>query len=197
MSAFEILEDSYSPAAVEAARNYYVVISGCSGAGKSSLLRELADRGYRVFAEPCRQIIKEQNYIGGDAIPSKDFYKCTELCVSRSMHNMISAAATTSHVFFDRSIVDAVSGLEHIKASVPTHIMKALQTFRYNKKVFITPPWPEVFRNDSERIHSYDHAVADYAALLTTYERIGHELVFLPKVSVQHRVDFILRELGL
>jgi len=196
MSTFEILEDGYSPANVEAARSYYVVISGCSGSGKSSLLRELADRGYRVFAEPCRQIIKEQNYIGGDAIPSKDFYKCTELCVSRTMHNMISAAGTTSHVFFDRSIVDAVSGLEHMKVSVPLHLMKALETFRYSSKVFIAPPWPEMFRNDAERIHTYEDAVAEYATLLKTYQRLGHELVFIPKASVPERVDFILRELG-
>ncbi len=113
------------------------------------------------------------------------------------MHNMISAAATKSHVFFDRSIVDAVSGLEQMKVSVPPHLMKALQTFRYNKKVFITPPWPEIFRNDSERIHSYDHAVAEYTALLTSYQRIGHELFFVPKVSVPQRVDFILHELRL
>ncbi len=196
MSTFEVLEDGYSPANVEVARNYYVVISGCSGSGKSSLLRELADRGYQVFAEPCRQIIKEQNYIGGDAIPSKDFYKCIELCVSRTMHNMITVAATRSHVFFDRSIVDAVSGLEHMKVSVPPHLITALETFRYGKKVFITPPWPEMFRNDSERIHTYAEALAEYKTLLTTYQRLGHELIFLPKVSVPERVDFILRELG-
>lgn len=197
MSKFEVLEDGYSPAAVESARNYYVVISGCSGAGKSSLLRELADRGYRVFAEPCRQIIKEQNYIGGDAIPGKDSYKCMELCISRTMHNMIRAAATTSHVFFDRSIVDAVSGLEQMRVNVPPHLIKALQNFRYNRKVFITPPWPEIFRNDAERIHTYDDSVAEYATLLTAYQRLGHELVFIPKVPVPDRVDFILGELEL
>src|ERR1700730_8487131 len=168
MSTLEILENGYSPAAVEAARDYYVVISGCSGAGKSSLLRELSDRGYRVFAEPGRQIVKEQNFIGGDGIPSKDAYKFAELCVSRSMHNMIIAAATTSHVFFDRSIIDNFNGLEQMKGGAPAHIKMAVQTFRYSRKVFIAPPWPEMFRNDGERIHTYDDAVAEYATLLTT-----------------------------
>jgi predicted ATPase len=196
MNSLELLEDGYAPANVEAARDFYVVISGCSGAGKSSLLRELADRGYHVFAEPCRQIIKEQNYIGGDAIPSKDSYKCMELCVSRTMHNMIMAAATASYVFFDRSIVDSVSGLQRMPAGAPAHLVKAMQTFRYATKVFITPPWPELFRTDAERTHSYDDALAEYAPLLTAYQRLGHELVILPKVSVKERVDFILRELA-
>jgi predicted ATPase len=196
MAKLEMLEDGYLPANVEAARNYYVVISGCSGAGKSSLLRELADRGYRVFAEPGRQIVKEQNFIGGDGIPSKDVYKFVELCVSRTMYNMINAAATTSHVFFDRSIIDNIGGLEHLTSGIPPHLQKALETFRYSKKVFIAPPWPEMFRTDSERIHSYADAVEMYDALLPAYQRLGHELIYLPKVSVVERVDFILRELG-
>jgi predicted ATPase len=197
MNILEIPEDDYSPANVEAAQNYYVVLSGCSGAGKSSLLRELARRGYRVFAEPVRQIIKEQTYIGGDALPGKDFYKLVELSVSRSMNNMISAAAARSHVFFDRSIVDMFSGLERMKVSVPTHLVTAVQKFKYNRKVFITPPWREIFCNDNERTHSFDDSVAEYAMLLKTYPRLGYELILVPKVSVPERADFVLHQLGL
>jgi predicted ATPase len=72
-----------------------------------------------------------------------------------------------------------------------------MQTFRYARKVFMTPPWPELFRTDSERIHSYADAVAEYAPLMQAYERLGHEVVILPKISVKERVDFILKELGI
>jgi predicted ATPase len=192
VSGPKMLEDEYSPAKVAAARDYYVVISGCSGAGKSSLLHELSTRGYRVFAEPGRQIVKEQNFIGGDGIPSKDVYKFVELCVSRAMHNMISAATTTSYVFFDRSIIDNFNGLEQMKGGAPAHLRKAVETLRYNRKVFITPPWPEIFRNDAERTHSYEDALMEYETLLPTYERLDYRLVILPKISVPERVDFIL-----
>jgi predicted ATPase len=198
VNSFELLEDGYSPAAaVAAARDFYVVISGCSGGGKSSLLRELADRGYRVFAEPGRQIVKEQNFIGGDGIPSKDARKFSELCVSRAMHNMIIAAATTAHVFFDRSIIDNVSGLQQLPGGAPVEMLKAMETFRYARKVFMTPPWPELFRTDAERTHSYEVAIAEYATLVPAYERLGHEVILLPKVSVTERVDFILTQLGI
>ena len=195
--SFKQLEDEYAPARVAATRDYYVVISGCSGGGKSSLLRELSERGYRVFAEPGRQIVKEQNFIGGDGIPSKNAYKFVELCVSRAIHNMILAAATTTHVFFDRSIIDNVSGLQQFPGGAPADMLKAMETFRYARKVFMTPPWPELFRNDAERTHSYEVAVAEYATLLPAYERLGHEIIVLPKISVKERVDFILSELGL
>ena len=45
-----------------------VVISGCSGGGKSTLLAELGARGYAVFEEPGRAIVKEQLVSGGDAL---------------------------------------------------------------------------------------------------------------------------------
>ena len=34
---------------------------------------------------------------------------------------------------------------------VPAHMEKAAETFRYNRRVFIAPPWPEIFTQDSER----------------------------------------------
>ncbi len=36
-----------------------VVLSGCSGGGKSTLLSELSYQGYAVREEVCREIIKE------------------------------------------------------------------------------------------------------------------------------------------
>jgi predicted ATPase len=197
MSGSELLEDGYSPAKVAAARDFFVVISGCSGGGKSSLMHELAADGYRVFAEPGRQIVKEQNFIGGDGIPGRNVLKFVELCVSRAMHNMIMAADTSSYVFFDRSIVDNVNGLQRMPGGAPPHLIRAMETFRYAKKVFMTPPWPELFRTDAERTHSYEVAVAEYETLVPAYEQLGHEVIVLPKTSVKERVDFILKELAL
>ena len=48
----------------------YVIISGCSGGGKSTLLSEkLVRRGYFVVLEPGRQIVKEQHAIDGEGLP--------------------------------------------------------------------------------------------------------------------------------
>lgn len=49
------VEDAYlSNAAFPIVKENYVVISGCSGGGKSTLLSELAARGYHVVHEPGR-----------------------------------------------------------------------------------------------------------------------------------------------
>ena len=47
----------------------FVILSGCSGGGKSTLLDELARRGHAVVAEPGRRIVAEQLREGGAALP--------------------------------------------------------------------------------------------------------------------------------
>jgi predicted ATPase len=50
----------------------FVVISGCSGGGKSTLLAELSRRGHAIVEEPGRQIIKEELKGKGLALPWVD-----------------------------------------------------------------------------------------------------------------------------
>ena len=50
----------------------FVVISGCSGGGKSTLLAELAGRGYAVVEEPGRRIVQEELAASGAALPWVD-----------------------------------------------------------------------------------------------------------------------------
>jgi len=50
----------------------FVVLSGCSGGGKSTLLAELARRGNSVVEEPGRRIVREEMARGGTALPWVD-----------------------------------------------------------------------------------------------------------------------------
>jgi predicted ATPase len=191
-----LLEDGYLPASVGQAEDKFVVLSGCSGGGKSRLLSALAARGYRVFAEPGRQVIREQNYIGGDATPEKDVLKFLDFTISRTLYHMTSAASTDAVVFFDRSIVDQVAGFERMGLEMPAHLKRAAELFRCHHRVFIVPPWREIFRNDAERRHSFEDAVANHEVQMKTYERFGYELVMVPKLSVEGRADFVLKTLS-
>ena len=50
----------------------FVVISGCSGGGKSTLLGEFARRGHAVVDEPGRRIVREEIERNGTALPWVD-----------------------------------------------------------------------------------------------------------------------------
>ena len=191
------LEAEYDPHRVEAKRDQFILISGCSGSGKSSLLSELARRGYRTFEEPGRQIVKEQLHIGGDALPWANAAKFIDQVVTRAMHQMITAARNEEIAFFDRGLVDAVTALERMNLPLQPHHIAAREKYRYNRKVFLVPPWPEIFANDAERRHSFDDAVREYEALESAFPRHGYEIVVLPKTGLEARADFVVTALGL
>jgi predicted ATPase len=177
--------------------DWMVVVSGCSGGGKSTLLAELALRGYLVYPEPGRQIVKEQLYIGGDGLPWENLIKFAELCVSRAIFFYNTAMPIDKPAIFDRSIVDNITGIERLGLPLPECFSLALQRYRYAKRVFMTPPWRELFSRDAERRHSFEDAEAEYEALLKSYTANGYEVVLIPKGTPAERADFFEEQLGL
>jgi len=67
---------------------------------------------------------------------------------------------------------------------------------RYHTRVFLTPPWPEIYQQDAERQHSMAAAEEEYQRLLITYPALGYEAMVLPQVSVEERVQLILQALS-
>ena len=173
-----------------------VVVSGCSGAGKSTLLAELALRGYLVHPEPGRQIVKEQLHLGGDGLPWENPLKFAELCVSRALFFYNTAMPIGKPAIFDRSIVDNIAGIERLGLPLPHYLSVALQRYRYARRVFMTPPWKELFSADAERRHSFGDAEAEFAGLLKSYAANGYEVVLIPKGTPAERASFLERQLG-
>lgn len=181
----------------EANTGRLVLISGCSGGGKSSLLAELGRRGHAIVEEPGRCIVKEQLTAGGDALPWADAGKLAELAASRSVENMARAARSGHLTFFDRGLVDAVCVFERLGLAVPLHLTNAIRRYRYHSRVFLAPPWRKIFANDAERRHGFAEAVAEYEYLAVAFPHLGYETVLLPKTFIEARADFVLETLNL
>jgi predicted ATPase len=187
------VEDEYlSEKSFPIVKDNYVVISGCSGGGKSSLLSELASRGYPVVQEPGRQIVKEQIAINGDALPWSNPEKFLDLALSRYILQF-NSQKQQQLIFFDRGIVDALQ----LDSSQPEYFQRAAQNFRYNRLIFLVPPWEEIFANDTERKHNFESAKKEFNELLIKYKNLGYETVLVPKMPVKERADFILEKLGI
>jgi predicted ATPase len=185
-------EDEYVPGNPQLnGTDRLVVVSGCSGGGKSALLSEMARRGYQVNPEPGRQIVKEQTFIGGDGLPWANVPRFVELCVARATYFYNAARPSDKAALFDRSIVDAISYLARQGFPTPPYLRNALQRYRYASVVFLTPPWEELFRNDPERRHAFSDAVAEYEDLLESYPASGYEVEVIPKAGVCERADFL------
>lgn len=172
-------------------RNNFVIISGCSGGGKSTLIEALRERGYAVVEEPGRRIVQEQEEADADALPWVDLGQFLDLALARYIHDFNSGGDQLT--FFDRGIIDAVQ----LDASQPSYFHEAARNFRYHPVVFLVPPWEEIYQNDSERKHDFSAAVKEFDELMIKYPRYGYQTTIIPKAPVEDRVNFILHHIRL
>ncbi len=175
----------------------FFVLTGGPGSGKSTVLDALEGRGYARSIEAGRGIIQDQMAISGSALPWNDPALFAELMLSWDMRSYHIAEQSTGPVFFDRGVVDTVGYLHLSGLPVPAHVEKAAETFRYHRRVFIAPPWKEIYEHDRERKQSFDEAVRTYEAIAAAYARYGYELIEIPRVSAEKRAGFVLESVGL
>ena len=172
----------------------FVILSGCSGGGKSTLLAELGRRGYAVVEEPGRRIVREELASGGSALPWADDIAFLQRAMTMSLADRDAANAFDGWVFFDRGLIDAAAGLQYVTGRPVLEPLRT--THRYHRRVFLTPPWPEIYVTDRERRHSFEAALDGYLRSIDVYPSLGYEVSILPKVAVAERADFILDRLA-
>ena len=187
------IDESYSPGKPDRLGNdRLIVLSGCSGAGKSTIIAALAKRGFAVQPEAGREIVREQMQINGTALPWVDPGSFVELLVSRAMAQFNRAAQSPGPVFFDRGVVDGIAFLRFLGLAVPSHLARVAAMCRYAGRVFMTPPWRALFINEAERNKTFDQAVGEYDALIATYDQLGYQVVDIPRDAVAARVAFVI-----
>lgn len=172
----------------------FVVISGCSGGGKSTLLAALAAQGYAVVPEPGRRIVDEALQGGPGPLPWEDLTGFLQRAWALALADREAAAQHEGWVFFDRGLVDAAVGLAHQTGGCIQQWLG--EEHRYHHQVFLTPPWPAIYVADDARRHGLDAAQAEYARLVAAYTALGYALTILPLVDVNTRVEQVLHTLG-
>lgn len=174
--------------------NRLVVMSGCSGGGKSTLLAELQRRGHAVVEEPGRRIILEEQRLGGRAVPWIDMAAFLRRAIEVALRDRALVRFNSGWTFFDRGLIDAAAALEALSGEP---LLDELgQRHRYHACVFLAPPWPAIYRQDAERRHDFEAALTEYERLRHVYPALGYEICVLPECSVAERADFVLEHLA-
>ncbi|MEJ2457995.1 MAG: AAA family ATPase [Novosphingobium sp.] len=171
----------------------FVDISGCSGGGKSTLLAELRRRGHAAVEEPGRRIIAEELQGSGQALPWVDLEAFAERAIAMALRDRAEAASRPGRIFFDRGLIDAAVALEH---ATGRPVLQDYASQGYNRRIFMAPPWPEIYETDDDRQHGLKEAIAEYERLLRAYDRLDYDICLLPKASVAERGNFVLDTLA-
>ena len=172
-----------------------VVITGGPGTGKTTILSLLEEKGFPTHREISREVIKQEMDRGSELLPWRDLPGFSDRVFQGQMTQYRQALEGQVN-FYDRGIIDVIAYLK--KDLLPHEALEDLiEHYPYCPKVFLTPPWTEIYEQDSERREDLETMNAIHNSLMKTYSSYGYEVLEVPKKDASGRVEFVLEQLEL
>lgn len=172
--------------------NWYV-ITGAPSSGKTTLINQLASAGYTIAPEVARDYIKgllESNHTLDDIIHDNLQLQREILAIALKRERRLQA---NQLIFFDRGTPDSLGYFRYYNIDAE-HVIHTCQRIRY-KKLFYCQQLPLEY--DSVRVEDNLSARKIGELIYDAYRNLGYELIELPAIPVQQRIDIILSHLNL
>ena len=170
------------------------IISGAPGTGKTTIINALKKKDQYCAEEISLELIDKQISIGGNILPCKNQI-AFENKIAQKRYKQYLDSPENCICFFDRSSIDCIAYLNDNKLESTSQINQIIKNCIFNKTVFYTPIWEEIYKNDSERQESFDQSIKIDKHLKDSYIKFGYVLIEIPKLSVEERVKFILTQI--
>ena len=146
--------------------------------------------GYGVMPEISRAYISQGDTQLGGVDPWRNLINFSREIWKLRVAQYESVERLSGQVFFDRSLLDTLSYFEAGDVAAPEDLNP--QPYPYYPRVFIFPPWPDIYTLDGERWESQETSEMLHQQLVKTYEGAGYELFEVPRGTVEERCKFIL-----
>ncbi len=173
-----------------------IIITGAPGTGKTSIINQLKQLGYVCNNEISREVILNQQQIGGSAFPWDDINEYARLVIKKMERQY--AGNSGNLIFFDRAAPDLMAYLRFRSVEMITELNNLVNYHKDNHTVvFYTPFWDDIYINDPQRPENAEYAQSIGKTLYDTYTELGFDIITLPKTSVNNRVNFILERIKL
>jgi predicted ATPase len=172
-------------------RTRWCVITGAPCAGKTSVIRALENRGFRVVHEAARAYIDAQLARGGDMAGIRSDTLAFEQAILERKIRIEAALPRDKPIFLDRAVPDSIAYYlaEGLDPAVPRRYSR---TRRY-RRVFVFDPLP--FKTDRIRTETDRRARQLHAFITACYRDLGYDTIRVPVMPVSRRTDFLLARL--
>jgi predicted ATPase len=173
-----------------------IVIIGGPGTGKTTIIDGLVENGYCCYPEISRQVTAQAQQQGIEQLFLENPLLFSELLLEGRKKQFLDAHQEPHNiVFLDRGIPDVLAYMHYIGDSYPSFFDTACKEHIYSK-IFILPPWEDIYVSDQERYENFEQAQLIHDHLVETYEKYGYELIEVPKDTVDKRILFILEQIS-
>jgi predicted ATPase len=171
------------------------IITGAPSTGKSTVISELGNH-HATFPEAARKIIQEQLKLNSSKVPWLNNYEFSKLVVAQQIQDR--SIKFNQPVFYDRGIPDVIAYLNYYNQKEHLHeFLTHAHNHRYSDKVFLMPPWENIYQNDPERKETFKEAQDINKQLIDSYRALNYEIIEVPFVKSKERVKFILDQINL
>ena len=167
------------------------VLTGGPCAGKTTIIDILAKRGYAILPELARDLIEKEMAKGSDVLPWKNAKKFQEIVAWKQWRREFFAPQSEA-LFLDRGLIDGYGYAVLEKVTIPK-IITLFGKGRYDK-IFLLDPIPS-YQTDGSRIEDRNFARAVHEEIRKAYVRFGYEVIAVPMMTPNERVEFVLRNL--
>jgi predicted ATPase len=164
------------------------VLTGAPGAGKTTLICALRERGHQVVAEAATDVIARR-HAAGIAEPWLDATFLEEIV---ELQRRRERAAHGDVIFFDRSPLCTLALAHYIDGPIPRALRAAVDRMpeTYEHQAFLVRPLGFVERTAARRI-SYADSLRFGAIHEEVYRSHGFTLVDVPKAPLAERLALL------
>ena len=170
--------------------NWYI-ICGASCTGKTTLINSLSKLGYFTLEEVPRVIIEEEKRLGKS--DEEIFTPQLQSRILEGKRLLEMVTPKNKEVFFDAGVLCNVPYAKRANLEY-THIQELGRQNQY-KTVFYCESLG-ILERDGVRIESLEEATTIGKEVLLEYQNAGYNVVILPAVSVEERVEIILKNIA-
>jgi len=178
-----------------------VVITGGPCAGKTTLVRALAERGYPTVDEAAIEVIERLNsQLGVDGQKTwrrANLLEFQTLVIWHQAQLEANAPADARAVFFDRGRLDGLAYCRHFDAPVPQLLLELARPGVYHRVLVLETLSDFETRAASGRTSDLETSRALCDLIEEVYREHGFDPIRVPELDVEARVDFCLAALGL
>jgi predicted ATPase len=170
--------------------NNWFVITGGPSTGKSKLIKEFENLGYKTVPEVARTVIDEAISKGATAEEYRRDEKKFQYEVANLKAEIEKNLDSNEIVFFDRGMQDTMAYLKYYDFEIDKTIKSYLEKSKY-QKVFILEPL-ERFKEDYARVESPEFSSKIYTFLIDAYKEYGMVPISVPDIGLNNRLQFII-----
>ncbi len=176
-----------------------IVITGGPGTGKTSVIKNLEEKGFYCFHEVVRSFTLEAKKNGNPehmvsnplAFVEDPFLFNQRILDERLLHFKKGQAMAEKVVFYDRGIPDVLAYMRYFQQPYGQDFALLCQEYRYDL-VIVLPPWEAIYRTDEERLESFQEASEIHEQLLQTYAEFQYNAIKVPKGTIDERTTFVM-----